>query len=68
MPGEELRMNEGIPPVEIVIAGIGGRMGSEVARAVRTEGSMALLGGLEALGHSLVGGEWSDGGGAVRYP
>ena len=48
----EGRMNG---PLAVVVAGVAGRMGREVARLALEAEDLSLAGGLEAIGHPLVG-------------
>ncbi len=41
--------------IRVVIVGIAGRMGKEIARLVTIQGDLQLVGGVEAPAHSLIG-------------
>ena len=41
--------------MRVVVVGCGGRMGSEVCRLLEVQQDMALVGGIEAPGHKLIG-------------
>jgi 4-hydroxy-tetrahydrodipicolinate reductase len=55
-------------PLAVVVAGVAGRMGREVARIAAEDPAFALLGGLEAAGHPLAGKTLREAGAASDAP